>query len=425
MKKVFILCLVLLVTVSALTGCGGTTSKTTDGDAASVKEEKVTLQFMVNFQATEKITETFEQVIEEFEGANPNIDIELIPGNAEYEAIMKTKMAANELPDLWTTHGWSVARYSEYLLPLTDQSWVKELNPSIENVITDKNGDVYVLPVDVDLSGIAYNKTVVEESGVNVHEIKTWADFVGACKEVKAAGYTPIHIGGKDHWTVGNFFDWAAPSFLITNEAANDRIALKDGSFDWRKWEQVAELLVKLNENELLNKDKLSSGYIDSAKNLAQGKVAFEFYGNYAVAEALKYNPNANLGFMPVPSNDPSDEPTLISGERTTVGIWKDSTHKKEAITFISYLTKPEIMSKLASANGLPAGLKEVDSDTGLLKGDYQKYSKLRGFPYFDREYLPSGMWDTMCSTGTGLLTGDVSVREAGEQMKKEYDRLR
>lgn len=425
MKKIFALCLVFLMMVSVLTGCGESNQNEANGDAAPTQEEKVTLQFMVNFQAAEKITETFEEVIEEFEASNPDIDIELIPGNKEYEAIMKTKMASKDLPDLWTTHGWSVARYSEYLLPLTDQPWVKDLNPSIEKVITDTNGDVFVLPIDVDLSGIAYNKTLVEKAGVNIDEIKTWDHFVKACKKVKNAGYTPIHIGGKDHWTVGNFFDWAAPSFLITNESSNYRKALKDGNFDWKEWDQVAALFVELNENELLNKDKLSSTYIDSAKNLAQGKAAFEFYGNYVVAEALKYNPDANLGFMPVPSNDPSDEPTLISGERTTVGIWKDSAHKEEALVFMDYLTKPEVMGKLASANSLPAGLKGVDSDTGILKDDYLKYSKLRGFPYFDREYLPSGMWDTMCSTGTGLLTGDVTISEASKQMEKEYNRLR
>ena len=40
--------------------------------------------------------------------------------------MMKTKMAANDLPDLWTTHGWSVNRYSEYLRPLNDREWAKK-----------------------------------------------------------------------------------------------------------------------------------------------------------------------------------------------------------------------------------------------------------------------------------------------------------
>ncbi|MCH4885953.1 extracellular solute-binding protein [Acidaminobacter sp. JC074] len=413
MKRLLGVLLILTLTMTMFIGC------------ASEESSDVELTLMINFQTTEKITETFREVIADFEAANPGITVTLVPGNAEYEAVMKTKMAANDLPDMWSTHGWSVARYSEYLEPLTDQAWVSKLNPGIQKVVTSKEGEVFVLPLDVDLSGIAYNKTVLDTAGVNVDDIKTWDDFMVACDAVKAAGYTPIHVGGKDSWTVGNFFDWTAPSFFITNDGANDRAAFKDGSFEWSKWEEVAQLLVDLNDNEYLNVDKLSSGYTDSAKNLAQDKTAFTFYGNYVIAEALNYNPDANVGFMPVPSNDPADEPTLISGERTTVGMWKDSEHKEEALKFINFLAEPAQMSRLASANALPAGLQGVESDTGILKDDYEKYAALRGFPYFDREYLPSGMWDTMCSTGTGLLTGEMTLSDAAAQMKKDYDRLK
>lgn len=413
MKKILSLMLIVALVASLFVGCG-------DSDS-----EGVELTLMVNFQDTEKVSDTFKEVIAQFEEENPGITIEFIPGNDGYEALMKTKMAANDLPDMWSTHGWSVARYSEYLEPLTDQAWVKDLNPGIDQVVTDKNGDVFVLPLDVDLSGIAYNKTVLEAAGVNAVDIKTWDQFLEACEAVKATGVTPIHVGGKDSWTVGNFFDWTAPSFFITNEADNDRASLKDGSFEWSKWEDVAQLLVTLNEKGYLNVDMLTSGYTESAQSLAQDKAAFTFYGNYVIAQTLKFNPDANVGFMPVPSNDPNDEPTLISGERTTVGMWKDSEQKEEVLLFINFLAQPEIMSKIASANTLPAGLQGVESDTGILAADYAEYASLRGFPYFDREYLPSGMWDTMCATGTGLLTGEMTLEDAANQMMKDYNRLK
>ncbi|MCT4595343.1 MAG: extracellular solute-binding protein [Anaeromicrobium sp.] len=424
MKKVKLMNLISLLLIMLLVGCGGSKS-VGSGEDSQVSSEPVNLKFMINFQSTELITETFEKTIEKFEKDNPDITVELIPGSADYESVMKTKMAANDLPDLWTTHGWSVGRYSEYLMPLTGQEWASRLNPGIEKVITDKNGDVFVLPIDVDLSGIAYNRTVLNKVGVNVDEIKTWDDFILACDKVKAAGYTPIHMGGKDSWTVGNFFDWTAPSFLITKDDDNYRETLKNGSFDWKKWEPIGDLMITFNKKGFFNKDKVSSGYLDSAKNLALDKVAFEFYGNYVISEALKLNPKADLGFMPVPSNDPKDPPTLISGERTAIGVWKDSKHKEEALRFLNYLTKSEIMSELASANGLPAGLVGIESDTKSLKGDYEKYANLRGFPYFDREYLPSGMWDTMCATGTGLLTDEMTSSETAKQMEKDYKRLK
>lgn len=434
MKRLFALLLVLVMVSSLFVGCttnaGGTDATVETGEATETTEttetaEDVTLTFMVNFQSDSAVTLALEEAIADFESQTPGVQVELIAGISDYEALMKTKMGANDLPDLWSTHGWSVARYSEFLRPLTDQEWANNLHPGIEKVITNSEGEIFVLPLDVDISGIAYNKTVVEQAGVNVDDIKTWDDFMVACQAVRDAGFTPIHMGGKDSWTVGNFFDWAAPSFLITNENNNYRSELKDGSFDWSNWEPVAQLLVDLNENGYFNVDNLSSTYMDSAKNLASDKVAFTFYGNYVISEALNFNPDADLGFMPVPAASADDDPTLISGEHVAVGVWKDTEHEAEALAFINYLAQPEVMSEIASASSLPAGLNGVQSDVGILESSYDAYGGLRGFPYFDREYLPGGMWDTMCSTGSGLITGDMSTEDAASQMEKDYNRLK
>lgn len=419
MKRVVSLLMVLMMVVMVFAGC---TQKETDGEASA--GEKVTLTFMINHQSSLGITEALEEAVADFENEYPDITVDLVSGISDYEAVMKTRMGANDLPDLWATHGWSVARYSEYLRPLTDQEWAGNLNTGIEKVITDENGDIFVLPVDMDLSGIVYNKDVIETAGVDVDAIETWDDFLDACQQIKDAGFIPVHMGGKDHWTVGNFYDWAAPSYFVTNDADNDRETLKDGSFDWSKWDQPNQLLLSLDQRGFLNEDKLSSTYADSAKNLASGTVGFEFFGNYAIAEALRYNEQANLAFMPVPSAVKGDGKTLISGERNAFGIWKDTEHEEEALLLLNYFARPEVMTKIATASALPAGLKGVESDTGMLKPYYEQYENLRGFPYFDRAYLPSGMWETIESTSTGLLAGDMTSEEVNDKMKTDYDRL-
>ena len=59
---------------------------------------------------------------------------------SDYKATMKTKMASNDLPDIWITHGWSVMRYSEYLMPLQDEEWYDKIDESILGAITDEEG---------------------------------------------------------------------------------------------------------------------------------------------------------------------------------------------------------------------------------------------------------------------------------------------
>jgi len=382
------------------------------------------LTLMLNFQSTEAVTAAFEDVIADFEAANPSIKIDLISGTSDYEALMKSKMATNDLPDMWSTHGWSVLRYSEYLTPLEDQEWASRLHPAIKPVVTDDNGHIYVLPVDVDMAGVAYNKTVLAKAGVNVDSLKTWKDLYAAMDKVKAVGVTPVHIGGKDNWTVGNFFDWAAPALYITDPNQYSGDDLLNGKFDTKKWEILAGLMKEMNEKGYLNVDNLTSTYSDSARALAVGDCAFAFYGNYVLAEAWTFDPNADLGFFPVPAYYADDSPSLISGERTAVGIWKDTTHPDACKTFLNFLAMPANAAKIASSNGIPAGLVNAQSDTGKLDADYKKWASVPSFPYFDRAFLPSGMWDTMCSTGTGILSGDMTTAQAAAKMKEDFNRM-
>jgi raffinose/stachyose/melibiose transport system substrate-binding protein len=233
-----------------------------------------------------------------------------------------------------------------------------------------------------------------------------------------------VHIGGKDNWTVGNFFDWVAPSIFVTDENNYQGDALKAGTFDTATWVKAAELMKVLKDREYLNVDVLTSTYPDSASALGSGASAFEFFGNYVIAEALTYNPDANLGFFPVPAYYEGDEPSLISGERTAIGIWKDSKHAEEAKLLLSFLARPEVMAPVATANGIPAGLVTATSDTGSLSDSYEQWKSVEAFPYFDREYLPSGMWDTMCSTGTGVLSEEMTTAEAADKMLEDFTKL-
>lgn len=404
---------------------GDTTSTTSDKkDDSKSGDEEIELTFMINFQATEAITGALEEAVQGFMDENPNIKVELIPGSADYEAVMKAKMASNDLPDLWTTHGWSVLRYSEYLTDLSDQPWVSDLHAAIEPVVTAPGGEVYVLPVDVDVAGVAYNKDVVAAAGVNVEEIKTWDDLFAAMDKIKANGVTPVHIGGKDHWTIGNFFDWVAPSIFVTDEANYKGDELQAGTFDTATWNLAAELMQRLDEGEYINVDVLTSTYSDSARALGEGSAAFEFFGNYVIAEAHTFNPDANLGFFPVPAYFEGDEPSLISGERTAIGVWKDTPNAEAAKMLLEYLSRPEVMAPLASANGIPAGLKTATSDTGSLADSYELWKDAEAFPYFDRAFLPSGMWDTMCSTGSGLLAGEMTIEDASNKMLEDFNKL-
>lgn len=402
--------------VFSLAACGSGSDSSED----SGKDGEVTITFSTNVVGGR--ADALQAACEAFsEETGYTVDFQA-PGES-YEELMKTKMSANELPDVFTTHGWSVARYSDYLEPVNDMEWAADINEQIKPVITDKDGNMYVLPVDMDIAGIICNMTVLEEAGVNPDEIKTWDDFAAACDKIKAAGKTPIHMGGKDNWTIGQYFDWAAPSYFVTDEASSQADALKDGEFDTATWEKVAGMMDEWVKTGYFNEDVLTADYNSDTQALAQDEAAFCFYGNSGIVDTLNVNPDANLGMIPIPAVSESDQPSLIAGEDIAVGVWKDSPVKEEAIELLNYLAKPDVAKAICEAAGNKAGLNGVEAEIGDIGAYYDKYADVETFPYFDREYLPSGMWDVMCSTGADVLAQkDGAVENAAKTMEQNFN---
>lgn len=402
--------------VLSLAACG----KDGNGGGGSGENGDVTITFSTNVvggkaEALQAACEAFE------EETGYTVDFQA-PGES-YEELMKTKMSANELPDVFTTHGWSVARYSDYLMPINDLEWAADISDQIKPVITDKDGNMYVLPIDMDIAGIVCNMDVLEKAGVNPDEVKTWDDFAAACDKIKGAGLIPIHMGGKDSWTIGQYFDWAAPSYYVTDESNSHADDLKAGTFDTTVWEKVAGMMDEWVKAGYFNEDVLTADYNSDMQALAQNEAAFCFYGNSGVVDALAVNPDANIGMMPIPSASADDEPSLIAGEDIAVGVWKDSKVKDEAVELLNYLAKPEVTKTIAETAGNKAGLNGVDVEIGNIGQYYEKYADVETFPYFDREFLPSGMWDVMCATGADILAqkGDA-VKTAAETMEQNFN---
>ncbi|MCD8352486.1 MAG: extracellular solute-binding protein [Planctomycetaceae bacterium] len=412
MKKALIVAAVVVVVAVIYFASSGT------------KSDKTELSLFLSMQATEPATLTFEDLAAEYMKENPDVSIEVIVGGGDAEAMLKTKMAANDLPDMWTTHGWSLMRYSEYLEPLNDQPWAKDISPLIKPAITGKDGKFYVLPMDVEVTGIPCNMTVLEKSGVDADAIRTLDDLFAACEKVKQAGFTPMVLGGKDIWPIGQYLLWTAFSELVADTDNSEIDNLTSGQFPEEKWVEVVGWMHRAKELGYFNVDVVTSSYNDSVQTYAQDKAAFIVTANYAVGEALTYNPNGKFGFIPIPSADENGEVLLMTGERAAVGVWKDSPRKAESLKFIAYLAQPENIARMATAGSNPTGLTNSTSDTGMLKPFYEKYASVTTYPIFDRAYLPSGMWDTLCTTGAAILAGSMTPKQAAEKARVDYDKL-
>ncbi|PYZ92751.1 binding protein msmE [Salipaludibacillus keqinensis] len=366
----------------------------------------------------------FEEIVADFESENPGITIEANFPGGSYEDQLRVMMAADDLPDLFDTHGWSQLRYGDYTEDLADMDWVENLDPAMEQIIMDDEGKVYTYPLNQAQDGITYNVAILEEHGIEPPT--TWDDFVAALETIRDEGdgtVTPLWIGGGDNWTLAQMVDQMLTPAFITDDNNDYSEELLDGSFDWSNYEWLAEEILALKENDLLNQDVLTAQFAQATEIMANNQAAFMFIVGSIGPDATEMNPDTQVGLLPTPAVHEGDDPSWIGGERFTFSVAENSEVKDEAKQFIEFLAQEENAQKMAEATNLSSALVNVEADTYYAEY-YDRYSDLEIEPYFDRVYLPSGMWDVMANTTAELLAGGTPEQAANE-MESEYHRLR
>ena len=412
MKPRFALIATALALTLSTAACGG----------ASDASGTTTLEVQSGLAVDSHLRKSLEDASKKFEEKNPDIKINLVTAGDGYEKDMKVRLASGNVPDIWATHGWSKLRYNQFLAPLQNEAWAKDFNPALADAMKDDDGAFYALPLDTDIAGIAYNQDVLQKAGFDVADITTWDDFAAAARAIKANGTDPMTISGKDSGPAGNLVDWIAPGAYDEKALAG----LKDGTFEKADYQKILDQVQGWAKEGFFNPDYSSATSSDMEKALAQGKAAFMFSQNRSITNALEYNPEAKLGFMPVPSFEAGGQ-YLIGGEMNAYGISKTSKHPEAAKKFLAFLAEPENLSVLAKASGSAPGLTNAGTEIGALQSSYDQFvkpGKLPLAPYFDRVYLPNGMWNTLVTTTDSVITGQSSADSAASQVESDFASL-
>ena len=360
------------------------------------------------------------EIIADFE-EQENATINLVTATATYEDDMKVKMASDSVPDVFTTHGWSVLRYAPFLEPLDNEPWVKDVKPGLKDVMFDADGHIYALPLEYSTYGFLVNKDVLKEVGIDVDALSTWEAFDSALQNLKDNGKVPLAVAGKEGGS-GNLANFIASGQFSQEENES----FQQGEFNSALWQKgVTDRLERWQKNGWFNPDYSSAGIDDVARQLADGTAAFGVGDTSALTTALEYNADADLGFIPLPG---ADQPYLVGGEgNNAYGVSKNSEQKELAIKFVNFIAEPDNAKAILSALSADSGLNNVKVDLGKIQPSVDKYVTSGDFPtkpFFDRVYLPNGMWSTLVKSSDGVITGQMSSADAAKQMADQYGTL-
>ncbi|AKV55780.1 putative ABC transporter substrate-binding protein [Bifidobacterium actinocoloniiforme DSM 22766] len=397
--------------VGSLAACGSSSSG-----------GKQTVEFMTMQSTGTPQLKALESITKKFEAKNPDIHIKLNPGTNTNENDIKVRLAGHNPPDIWNTHGWSRDRYANFLEPLQDRPWAKRMKPIGNDVYKTKDGKFYALPADIQVSGIMYNETVLSKAGIDPKSINSWDAFKQACDKLKSEGVTPIISSPKDPGPDGDLADYVLPGLYKSDELAS----LKSGKFDTKIYQGYTSMISQWSKAGYFNEDYTSATVDDVARLMAQDKAGFYFRSNGNAQLITSYNPNVKLGMMPLPSN--VGEPYFSTGEDTlTFGVSKTSKVKDAALKYIDFMAEPENLQELVDVSMNDSALTGVKSALGQFQTTYDywvKDKKTKTVPFFDRAYLPNGMYNTLYKSTDGLITGQLTPESAADQVKSSFDSL-
>ena len=334
------------------------------------------------FQFKGEALEDFNQIIADFEAENP--DIKVVQNQvADADTIIRTLLVKDKAPDVITLNangGFGKLAQAGVFYDFSNEPVLQTINPAVQEILAqlgNKKGEVNSLGYVNNANGVIYNQEIFQQQGLEVPQ--TWDELIAVCDKLKAAGITPFYGTLADSWT-------ALPSFN-----ALGAYAAQDGFFDKMRAEGE-----KVGPDSEVSFSKDFAGVMDQQKQLfsymqdgyrgktyddgnaafAKGEVAMLLQGIWALSPIKSINPDIKAGIFPYPATDDPADRKLVSGVDVTVTMGKNTPHRKEALRFIDYLFRKDVIEEFAASQNM------VPSVKGAKLSDDPALQSVK--PYFD-----------------------------------------
>ncbi|RDJ22062.1 extracellular solute-binding protein [Bosea caraganae] len=304
----------------------------------------------------------WEEAARRYEAKNPGVKVEMqFLENEAYKAKLPTILQSKDRPHILYSWAGGVLKTQVEAGVLEDiTAGVGSLKDNISAAALEAftvDGKIYGLPFNVSQVGFMYNKDLFAKAGVEGDKIKTWDQFLDAVKKLKAAGVTPIVVGGGDKWPL--HFYWTHLAVRLGGKPAFEA-ALKgqNGGFEGETFIKSGELMKQLVDLEPFQtgflgfKNQQALGFFGDGKAAMNLAISHHSATQRALAADKKGIPEDKLGWIdfPMPAGakgQPTDTLGGVNGWLITKGA------PKEALDFVKYFVSDEVQRELAKQNFL------------------------------------------------------------------------
>jgi raffinose/stachyose/melibiose transport system substrate-binding protein len=361
----------------------------------------------------------WDEVARAYEAAHPGVKVEMqFLENEAYKAKLPTILQSKDRPHViysWSGGVLKTQIEAGVLEDITDQvkGYSDTITPAALAAFT-QNDRVYGLPTALSQVGFLYNKELMAKANVDPTAIKTWDDLLAAVKALKAAGVTPIVVGGADKWPL--HFYWTHLAVRIGGKAGLDAaLRGENGGFAGETFQKSGELFKQLVDlqpfqNGFLGfKNPQAVGYFGDGKAAMTLAISSTYHVQRALAADKVGLGDDRIGWFDFPvvpggKGAPTDTLGGITGWLITKGS------PKEATDFLKFFISKDVQTRLAAGNFIVPVV--TGAEAGINNGFMKRIANNLAKSNYHQNF-----YDQTLGPSVGRVVNDVTAEIAGGSM--------
>lgn len=403
--------------VLSLTACGGSDS---DSKQADSKDKEIYL-----FCESAEIADGIKTTTDKYAASHPGVSFVIETNSEDYGTNLKTKFAGSEEPDIFGLHGYSdAALYEEYLVDLSDQSWVSTMTDlAVENIkVNDK---ILGFPLMVEGLGYVYNAELFQNAGI-AEVPKTFSEFKAACEKLTEAGISPISETYMDGYQGGYFF--LNTAVALQDDPNGFMEGLSDGTSEIvgnKVFEDLADFL-QYDYSQCEN--PMNTDYNTRIASLANREVAMTCGGNWLQSSFKEVDDTLDFKMMGMPIADDKDYDVIGISVAQYWGVNKNSDVAEEAIDFLNWLATDEEGQECLTTDlqAIPAftDIEANEEAVGTLGASVSEYIQEGKTVGRYSSYFPDGVGDKWGEDVQKFVAGQITKDEFLKALEEDWYNL-
>ena len=306
---------------------------------------------------------------------------------------------------------------------------------------TSPDGKRYAVNTDVVWYPLVYyNKKAFEKAGVkppaNGLYYETLQEWYDVAAKLRAAGYEPLTIGGKEGWRLGHMHDTLLQRMIPQDMLDDLYNNWRKGSdpkikYDGPEWLAVDKMMKEWYDKGVVAEGDLGRNYAEGRALFVQEKAAMYQDGSWAVGVLNSEAPNLDYGWFLYPQVLPEIKPKFLLYAGDGFMVPKDPKNKDAAMKFAAWITSQEYQALMAKNKdlGLVPGRVDVPSDalnslTPMVKEQFETMAKTGTSTGWD-DPVPGDMAEKSFILLQEMLTGVRQPEAVGQELEKLVEQKR